>query len=110
MVDTWQHGLQLWAQGSRSALSDGTAVRRRSKFGQAAEDWFKTMARANPVSASELWSGLCQTRPDLTTPSAGRKTPKATCMRDLRADSAFRVHDGHVTYLGTVETAVSHDG
>jgi hypothetical protein len=28
------------------------------------------------VSSADLWQGLCGTRPDLTTPSEGRKTPK----------------------------------
>jgi len=41
---------------------------------------------------------LCKSRPDLTTPSEGRKTPKATCMRDVRNDPAFEVSGGKVTF------------
>ena len=57
----------------------------------AAEAWLRGRCRANGVTRSELWEGLCQEYPDLTTPSEKRKTPRATCMRDIRKDEAFDV-------------------
>ncbi len=41
-------------------------------------------------------AGLSQSHPELTTPSERRKTPRATCMRDLRKDPAFAVGDGMI--------------
>jgi hypothetical protein len=76
-------------------------VKRRSKFAQAAEEWFQRVARVDTASTHDLWQGLCDTRPDLTTPSESRKTPKATCMRDLRHDPAFDVAAGHVRFKNT---------
>jgi hypothetical protein len=75
-------------------------VRRATKFATAAEEWFKKVAPADTVTTAALWEGLCETRPDLTTPTERRKTPKATCMRDLRQAPGFTVADGRVTYKG----------
>jgi len=72
-------------------------VVRRTKFAAAAEEWFRRSAGETTVSSAILWEGLSEARPDLTTPSDGRKTPKATCMRDLREDSAFEVAAGKIT-------------
>jgi hypothetical protein len=74
-------------------------VPRRSRFAVAAEQWFLTDASSETVTTAELWNGLSRTFPDLTTPGEGRKTPKATCMRDLRFDSAFEVANGRITFL-----------
>ncbi len=75
-------------------------MKRRSKFAQAASEWFQRVARVDSASTRDLWQGLCEMRPDLTTPSEGRKTPKATCMRDIRHDAAFEVSVGRVRFKG----------
>jgi hypothetical protein len=71
-------------------------MRRRAKFAIAAEEWFRKTATSHPVSTVELWSALCKSYPDLTTPSENRKTPKATFMRDIRQDPMFEVGGGKV--------------
>lgn len=63
---------------------------RGSKFAEAAFSWLKKHAPSKAVSTDELWAGLQKNHPDLTTPSEGRKTPRGTCMRDLRVDHAKR--------------------
>jgi hypothetical protein len=78
-------------------------VKRRSKFAQAAEEWFERVARVDTATTRDLWEGLCTMRPDLTTPSESRKTPKATCMRDLRLDPAFEVGAGRVRFKAAGE-------
>jgi hypothetical protein len=70
---------------------------RRSRFAAAAEDWLRAHADSKEVSTEELWRGLEKQRPDLTNPTAERKTPRTTCMRDLRKDSAFIVGDRKVS-------------
>jgi hypothetical protein len=70
-------------------------MRRRSKFAVAAEQWFSQNG-ASSVSSQQLWNGLCVSHPDLTTPSETRKTPRTTCMRDLRKDGSFVVGRGLV--------------
>lgn len=69
---------------------------RRSRFAEAAEDWLRNNAHGKAISTKQFWEGLSELRPDLTTPSDMRKTPKATCMRDLRGDSAFELSDGKI--------------
>ena len=69
---------------------------RRSRFAAAAEEWLKQHARNRTVSTDELWSGLEKSNPELTTPEATRKTPRTTCMRDLRKDAAFEIGDRKV--------------
>ena len=69
---------------------------RRSKFAIVAEEWLRSNASGRAVSSKELWDALCALRPDLTSPSERRKTPRATCMRDLRLDDAFEVGNGKV--------------
>jgi hypothetical protein len=71
-------------------------VPRRSKFAVAAEEWLRLNARSRAVSSKELWDALCLQHPELTTASDRRKTPRATCMRDLRFDAAFEVGNGKV--------------
>lgn len=72
-------------------------VARRSRFAAPAEEWLRKHALGKAVSTREFWEGLSKARPDLTTPSAGRKTPKATCMRDLRKDPAFVLGAGIIS-------------
>ncbi len=67
---------------------------RRSRFAKPAENWLRKYAAGKPVSTKKFWEGLSGEHPDLTTPSEGRKTPKATCMRDLRKDPAFELGGG----------------
>lgn len=70
---------------------------RRSRFAEPAEAWLRKHAAGKSVSTKEFWAGLSKERPELTTPSEGRKTPKATCMRDLRKDSAFELGAGKIS-------------
>lgn len=69
---------------------------RRSRFAEPAEAWLRKHAADTAVSTKVFWEGLSEDRPDLTTPSEGRKTPKATCMRDLRNDPAFELGQGRI--------------
>lgn len=69
---------------------------RRSRFAEPAEQWLRKHAGGQPVSTKEFWDGLSKAHPELTTPSDGRKTPKATCMRDLRNDPAFELGSGKI--------------
>lgn len=69
---------------------------RRSKFAQAAESWLRSNARGKLVTTDELWAGLSRDNPELTTPNERRKTPRTTCMRDLRKDPAFEIGDRKV--------------
>lgn len=71
-------------------------MRRRSRFAAPAEDWLRRHSAGKQVSTKEFWDGLSKAHPDLTTPSEGRKTPKATCMRDLRKDPAFELGGGKI--------------
>jgi hypothetical protein len=74
-------------------------MRRRAKFALAAEEWLGKHAPSSSVSTSDLWLGLSKTHPELTSPSETRKTPKATCMRDLRKDGSFVVGGGKVSLV-----------
>ena len=70
---------------------------RRSRFAEPAEKWLRKHAAGKAVSTKDFWDGLSKEHHDLTTPSEGRKTPKATCMRDLRKDPAFELGDGKIS-------------
>ncbi len=69
---------------------------RRSQFASVAEEWLRKNAGGKPVSTKDFWVGLSALHPSLTSPSEGRKTPKATCMRDLRKDPAFELGGGKI--------------
>jgi hypothetical protein len=69
---------------------------RRAKFAIAAEEWLRKNAVEKAITTKEFWEGLSKAYPDLTTASEARKTPKATCMRDLRKDGAFEVGGGTI--------------
>jgi hypothetical protein len=71
-------------------------VPRRSRFAAPAEEWLRQHANGESVSTRQFWDGLSKTHPDLTTPREGRKTPKASCMRDLRKDPMFELGDGKI--------------
>lgn len=73
---------------------------RRSRFAEAAETWLRTNASGKTVSTDELWIGLCRSNPELTTPTERRKTPRTTCMRDLRKDGRFQVGERKVRLAG----------
>jgi hypothetical protein len=70
---------------------------RRSRIAEAAEQWLRQHGGAEPVSTNDFWQGLCAAHPDLTTPVEGRKTPRWSCMRDLRSDPAFVVQRGKIS-------------
>jgi len=72
-------------------------VSRRSRFAVVAEEWLRAHRPGGAVSTKELWDRLCALHPELTTPSELRKTPRATCMRDLRVDVAFEIGSGKVS-------------
>lgn len=63
---------------------------RGSRFADAAHAWMARFARGRAISTHELWKGLQSEYPDLTKVTAQRKTPRTTCMRDLRTDKAKR--------------------
>jgi hypothetical protein len=66
-----------------------------SKLSDAAFAWMQRNQRLT-VSSDELWNALRATRPDLTDTTPTRKTPRTTCMRDLRKDSRFAVGKGQI--------------
>lgn len=66
-----------------------------SKFGDAAFAWMKKH-KLTSVSSNELWKGL---PPELTAKSPTRKTPRTTCMRDLRKDGRFTVSKGTISLV-----------
>jgi hypothetical protein len=70
---------------------------RRAKFAAVAEAWLRQNAPSGSVSTAEFWAGLSKANPELTTPSETRKTPKATCMRDVRKDGAFEIGGGRIS-------------
>jgi hypothetical protein len=69
---------------------------RRSRFADAAERWLNKHAKGKTVSSEELWNGLVVTEPELCAKSEHRKTPRTTCMRDLRKDDRFEVGERKV--------------
>jgi hypothetical protein len=71
-------------------------VSRRSRFAGPAEHWLRNHAGRSAVFTKDFWEGLSRERPDLTTPTENRKTPKATCMRDLRQDPVFVLGAGKI--------------
>ena len=72
---------------------------RRSKFAEAAETWMRRHASGRSVSTEELWQGLSKEHAELTTPNERRKTPRTTCMRDLRLDPRFKIGDRKVSLV-----------
>jgi hypothetical protein len=67
-----------------------------SKQSDAAFVWMQRN-QCSTVSSDELWIALRATRPDLTDTTPTRKTPRTTCMRDLRKDSRFAVGKGQIS-------------
>lgn len=61
-----------------------------SKFSDAAYAWMRN-SKKSEASSEELWDGLRSAEPELTATSERRKTPRTTCMRDLRKDPRFTV-------------------
>ena len=70
---------------------------RRSRFATAAEEWLRRHAPGRTISTDELWTGLTKAHPALTAATPERKTPRTTCMRDLRKDPVFLVGDRKVS-------------
>lgn len=69
-----------------------------TKFSNAAYAWMQSHKKRE-VSSDELWGGLKESSPELTTPSERRKTPRTTCMRDLRKDPRFRMGNRKVALV-----------
>lgn len=72
-------------------------VKKRSRFAIAAEQWFKQNAPDMVLPTADFWLRFSVAEPFLTAQSAMRKTPRWTCMRDLRNDGAFVVAKGKVS-------------
>jgi hypothetical protein len=72
-------------------------MRKRARFAVAAEEWLKRHAPNEVISTRQFWERLSRDYPDLTTASEHRKTPKATCMRDIRKDGTFNIADGKIS-------------
>jgi hypothetical protein len=69
-----------------------------SRFGDAAFQWMRSQGLQS-TSSSALWDGLQVYSPELTATSERRKTPRATCMRDLRKDRRFSVEAGVISLV-----------
>ena len=67
-----------------------------SRFVGPAEKWLRANARGRAVSTKVFWRGLQESDPELTKATPERKTPRTTCMRDLRNDSRFVVANGMI--------------
>lgn len=78
---------------------------RRAKFAIIAEEWLHRHSPSAAISTAEFWRGLCDAYPEMTAPSETRKTPRATCMRDVRKDPAFKVSDGKIALKGPTRTS-----
>lgn len=65
-------------------------MQRSSRFANAAFIWLMANSPSKAVSSEDLWKGLQKSDPTLTAVSDKRKTPRTTCMRDLRHDSQQR--------------------
>lgn len=61
-----------------------------SKMAAAAHEWLRKHGGADGVSTDELWRGMREAYPELTSISERRKTPRTTLMRDLRKDREQR--------------------
>lgn len=70
-----------------------------SKFGDAASAWMRKH-KLTSATSEELWTALRAAHPELTATSPTRKTPRATCMRDLRKDVRFEVGKGRISLKG----------
>jgi hypothetical protein len=66
-----------------------------SKFGDATFALMKKRKLAS-MSSDELWKALPA---ELTAKSPARKTPRTTCMRDLRKDVRFTVGKGTISLV-----------
>ncbi len=69
-----------------------------TKFSKAAFEWMQRHKKVE-VASDELWAGLCATYPELTTVTEHRKTPRTTCMRDLRKDARFIIRERRIRLL-----------
>lgn len=71
-------------------------LKRRSQFAEPAEVWLRKHSAGKAIATKLFWDGLSKDHPELTTPRDGRKTPKGSCMRDLRKDPTFELGNGLV--------------
>ncbi len=78
-----------------------------SRYADAAYTWLLQRAKTREVTTEELWRGLKSCRPDLTTTSETRKTPRTTLMRDLRKDVEKRFVIGNRRVILNLELRTS---
>jgi len=69
-----------------------------TRFSRATYEWMRRHDKQE-VSSNELWAGLTESNPELTIATAARKTPRTTCMRDLRKDPRFDVGDRRIRLI-----------
>jgi hypothetical protein len=69
---------------------------KRSPYAKLAEEYLKEKAPDIAIPTKHLWAGLRERDPALTEATPNRKTPRNTCMRDLRKDEAFILGKGKV--------------
>lgn len=65
-----------------------------SKFSDAA--YQIVHAHKGPMTTRDLWAALEAKHPELTTKTPTRKTPRTTCMRDVKKDARFDSAGGKV--------------
>ena len=91
-----------------STSNSGASNRaRRSPFAIAVEAWF-IASGSKSTSSADLWAFLEASHPEIALPSETRKTPRSTCMRDLRKDGSFEVSDGTIVFVGQSSMAATH--
>lgn len=61
-----------------------------SRFADLAHQWLREHAPDRKLTSKEFWEGMCASYPEITTPSAERKTPYNTLIRDMRLDPQKR--------------------
>lgn len=90
----YRHGWSQWGDQVEPAplqlVTAPTEITMPSRFADAAYAYMKSVKQTE-VFSNELWAAMLVARPDLTTKSETRKTPRTTMMRDLRKDERFVV-------------------
>lgn len=64
-------------------------------YSDAARDLMRAKKQLE-ISSRDLWSALEAERPELTTKTPTRKTPRRTAMRDIRKDQRFEWRAGMI--------------
>ncbi len=66
---------------------------RRRPFVIIAEAYLRQHAPNKTITTNDFWRGLSAEHPELCSITPNRKTPRQSCLRDLRSDPAFQVGD-----------------